>query len=287
MQLTKNVHALKINFKIPIGPEITLDRFVYSYFIFGKRITLIDSGVKGSAEAILHYLKSQNRQADEIEQLILTHAHPDHIGAASTIKANANCPICAHPAARAWIENVDLQFSERPVPGFHSLVEGSVKIDTSLNEGDVIKIGDEQQLEIIHTPGHSKGSIALFLHGENVLFTADSIPNPGDLPIYDDIQIAVNSIRKLAKIDNINFLLSSWDTPHPAAEVEQVFSKGIGYLQKIHDVIREIASGNSNIEPMALCAQVVSQLGLPPAAINPLVARSFISHLKILDRERL
>lgn len=45
MQVTEHVHALRIPFKIPISPEKVIDRYVYSYIVFGDKITLIDSGV--------------------------------------------------------------------------------------------------------------------------------------------------------------------------------------------------------------------------------------------------
>ena len=59
--------------------------------------------------------------------MILTHAHPDHIGSAKAIEEATRCTVAAHENAKHWIEDVDLQFQERPVPGFHSLVGESFK----------------------------------------------------------------------------------------------------------------------------------------------------------------
>ena len=47
MQISPTVHAIRHSFKIPVAPDISIDRFVYSYIIYGDTITLIDTGVAG------------------------------------------------------------------------------------------------------------------------------------------------------------------------------------------------------------------------------------------------
>jgi glyoxylase-like metal-dependent hydrolase (beta-lactamase superfamily II) len=90
--------------------------------------------------------------------MILTHAHPDHIGSAKAIKEVTQCTVAARENAKPWIEEVNLQYQERQVPGFHSLVGGSVQTDRLLQNGETIDLGNVS-LEVFHTPGHSKGSI--------------------------------------------------------------------------------------------------------------------------------
>ena len=138
MQITPAIHALRHPFKIPVAPGIAIDRFVYSYILAGETITLIDTGVAGCENSIFDCIRSIDRDPDEISLIILTHSHPDHIGAAKAIREATGCSVMAHPAERAWIEDVDQQNRERPVPGFSSLVGGSVRLDHELAEGDVI-----------------------------------------------------------------------------------------------------------------------------------------------------
>ncbi len=57
MQVTKQIHAIKIPFQIPVAPGKTLDRFVYSYLIYDTEICLIDSGIKSSERVIFDYIK--------------------------------------------------------------------------------------------------------------------------------------------------------------------------------------------------------------------------------------
>ncbi|MDB4444181.1 MBL fold metallo-hydrolase [bacterium] len=281
MKVTEHVHAIKIPFQLTISPEIKVDRFVYAYLIYGKKICLIDSGVASSERTIFDYLMQTGREPDEISMLIQTHSHPDHIGATQAIKKISGCTIAAHPNEKSWIEDVDLQARERPVPGFHTIVEGSVDVDRTLGDGDILDLGKGLSLEVFHTPGHSNGSISLFLHGDGALFSGDAIPRAGDLPIYDDVLTSVKSIKTLKNIDGIKFLLSSWDDPKEGGRVYELMDEGMLYLQRIHDAVIKVAGDDPEPAPMVLCRRVLEDLGLPTTTVNPLVVRSFASNLKV------
>jgi glyoxylase-like metal-dependent hydrolase (beta-lactamase superfamily II) len=228
MQITKHVHAIKIPFQVKTELG-TLERFVYSYIICGENICLIDSGVASSEGVIFDYMDKIGLNPNDISLMILTHSHPDHIGSAKSIKEKSGCKVAAHPIERSWIEDVDLQEKERPVPNFHSLVEGSVEVDELLEDGDILNLGENISLKIIHTPGHSKGSISLFLPEEGVLFTGDTVPLKGDLPIYEDIEASVRSIEKLKEIEAINVLLASWDEPQKGDDSYKIMDDGLNY----------------------------------------------------------
>ncbi len=287
MQITKNIHALKIPFHLidPSGRKI--DRFVYVYLIYGKKVCLIDSGVASGEKVIFDYLRSTGRSPEEISLIILTHSHPDHIGAASAIKAATNCDVASHAAERSWIEDVDLQFKERPVPGFKSLVGGSVKIDRILQDGDVIGLDDEMSAKVLHTGGHSKGSISILLPDVGALFSGDAIPITGDLPIYEDALESVRSIKNLKATGSINHLLAAWDDPQKDSMVYQRMDNGLEYLQHIHEAVINVSRCHPTIEPMELCRLVLKELGIPEMAANPLIAKSFESNLKLRDHQDL
>jgi hypothetical protein len=57
MQVAGHIHAIRIPFKIPISPDKEIDRDVYSYIVFGEKVTLVDCGVKGSEAMILDYME--------------------------------------------------------------------------------------------------------------------------------------------------------------------------------------------------------------------------------------
>ncbi|MFB3766218.1 MAG: MBL fold metallo-hydrolase [Methanotrichaceae archaeon] len=283
MQITKNIHALKIPFHLidPSGRRI--DRFVYIYLIYGKNVYLIDSGVSSGEKVIFDYLRRTGRSPEEISLLILTHSHPDHIGAAHAIKAASGCEVASHAAERSWIEDVDLQLKERPVPDFKSLVGGSVKVDHILQDGETIDLDDEISAKVLHTPGHSKGSISIFLPDLGALFSGDAIPIPGDLPIYEDAVESMRSIKKLRASEGINHLFAAWDDPQKYEMVYRRMDSGLEYLERIHEAVINVHSSHPTAEPMELCRFVLRELGIPEMAANPLIAKSFESNLKVID----
>jgi glyoxylase-like metal-dependent hydrolase (beta-lactamase superfamily II) len=285
MRIGKRIQALRMPFDVAT-PQGKIPRFVYAYLVYGEKVCLIDSGVASSHETIFDHLKKEGLSPKDIDLLVLTHSHPDHIGSARAVKRASNCIVAAHAAEKAWIEDVDLQARERPVPGFSSLVGGSVEVDRTLQDGDILDLGD-LSLKVIHTPGHSKGSISLWQPEERALFSADAIPIKGDLPIYEDILSSVRSIQRLEALEGISFLLSAWDDPREGLEAYETMDQGLGYLQLIHQTVLDVAGDDPSIDPMKLCRRVLAKIGLPETTANPLIARSFQASLAVIDRRNL
>jgi hydroxyacylglutathione hydrolase len=281
MQITPAIHALRHPFKIPVAPGIVLDRFVYSYLLAADTITLIDTGVAGCEKTIFDYIRSIGRDPDEISLVILTHAHPDHIGAAGAIRETTGCSVMIHGAERAWIEDTGLQNRERPVPGFSSLVGGSVQVDHELEDGDVIDPDGTGTygIQVIHTPGHSAGSVSLLVQDEGVLFCGDAIPVSGDLPIYDDVVQSMHSIVRLRAIRGIRILLSSWDEPREGKIAYESMNQALMYLQKIHETVITVTADGTT-DPMSVARRTMSALGLPPEAVSPLLVRTIAANMR-------
>jgi len=84
-----------------------------------------------------------------IRYIVITHGHPDHFGALDEIKKQTRVPVLIHPDDNWFIEG-----------------------DNNLKDGDEIKFGS-LTLKVIHTPGHSQGSLCLYLPGH--LFSGDTL----------------------------------------------------------------------------------------------------------------
>jgi glyoxylase-like metal-dependent hydrolase (beta-lactamase superfamily II) len=274
MQITSTIHALTIPFAVMTsgGP---IPRTVNVYLLCGEEVTLIDSGVAGSEEPIFAYLESIGRRR-EIARLLLTHSHPDHIGAARALRAATGCAVVAAAAERCWIEDTARQARERPVPGFDTLVGGPVPVDRVVGDGEVVALGGGLSLNVIATPGHSAGSLSFFLRQEGALFTGDAVPLPRDLPIYDDYGQSLATLERLAAID-CGLLLEAWSEPGTSLPGQRL-AAGAAWLQEIDAAVGSAQADGSSAEAMELCRQVVARLSLPPVAVNPLVARSLRSH---------
>lgn len=280
MQITERIHAIKIPFKVPITPEISIDRFAFVYLVFGDKIHLIDSGVAGAESIIWEYIKEQGRETKEVSSLILTHSHPDHIGSAKSVKSQTDCTVFAHKLEQEWIEDTEQQFKDRPAPGFKTLVEGPIVVDHFLTGGEILELENSLSCKIFHTPGHSRGSISLLFEDEKTLITADALIYPGDLPIYEDISSCLVSIKILQQIDNVEKLLSSWEDPIQGKEkINKRINESIVYLGRIHTAVMNNNPIGNQQNSMELCKQVVTELGLPPFAAMPLVANAFASSI--------
>lgn len=277
-------HPIRIPFSISSSVG-ALPRFVFVYLIANPdTLTLIDTGVAGSEMPIFEKVRQIGRKPAEISTIILTHAHPDHIGAAKVIQESTDCNIVAHAADRAWIENPDRQARERPIPGFSNLVGGTVTVDQVLKDGDIIELGDGFSLEVIHTPGHSPGSICLFLLPDRDLFSGDAVPVTGDLPIYDDPITSMQSINRLRKLEHIRSLLPSWNEPSEGKAAYQALDDGLEYLHQVHEVVKKIVTENLSLNLKELSEEVLIEIGLPAEIANPMVTRSVLAHIRAMEK---
>jgi glyoxylase-like metal-dependent hydrolase (beta-lactamase superfamily II) len=278
MQISPNIHILRHDFLVPAAPGKKLERFVYSILIFNDNITLIDSGVKGCHVHIFDYVVGQGRKIDEINCLILSHSHPDHMGSAAQIKKMTDCRIFAHEAERVWMEQIEVQNEERPVPGFFDLIDSSVKIDEFLENDQILNPGRGLSLQCFHTPGHSKGSMSLLIREEGVLFTGDCIPVEMDIPNYDDFHDLKNSLNFIKGFQNIKVMLSSWSEPvYDKIKMREAIEKGEAYLSRIDTVVKKYYLNRQ--ADMNSCKNVIAELGLPPVFAIPMVHRAFLSHI--------
>jgi len=278
MEITTKIHLLKIDFAVQIAPGKSLPRFVNSVIIYGDNITLIDSGVKDSYRHIYEAIEKNNRNISEIRTLILSHSHPDHIGSANRIKSDTGCKIIGHLFEKEWIENIDLQFKFRPVPGFYNLVDKSVVLDGYILGGEKMKLDSNIHISFINTPGHSKGSFCISFSEDSILFTADAIPLENDIPTYDNFYDLKESLKIIKSLDNYKILLSSWTSPlFDKNDISRLISAGEKYLEKIDSVVKKQYIQNE-LNPLDNCKKVIKELKLPRIFVNPLVDKAFRTH---------
>ncbi len=273
MEITPHIHAIET----PLGPAP--GRFVNVYLVYGNGITVIDTGFNGSEKLIYEDIRSSGRELSEIELIILTHSHPDHIGAAKAIRDLTGCRVAAHPLDAPLIENISHMLLKSPAPGVPPMVGGPVPVGRLLQDKDTISLGKGLTVEVLHTPGHSPGSISLLLREEMALFTGDTVQVPGRAPIYTDPVALVRSIRRLEKIQGLMHYLPSHDLPGGEVAYWR-FEDCINYIRRVHAAVRKAASEYPETpDPQALAGWVLAELGLPPAAALPFIARTIHADL--------
>ena len=147
----------------------------------GNTMALIDSGGGKGAQKIIENIKSFGLDPKRIKFLINTHCHYDHIGGNKAVKDLTGCKIAAHESEVKIIENLDvLTLADRAKQ--RGINVESAKVDARLKEGDMLNI-DKYELKVLHTPGHTPGSICLYVEekGKRILFSGDIVSAQGRL----------------------------------------------------------------------------------------------------------
>lgn len=154
------------------GPEITDGRDGCVYLLNLGELLLIDSGAGWSVDKIIKNIEGFGFEGNKISKILLTHCHIDHIGGVPEIRKRFGSKIYIHKLDAPPLENGDpvltaakwYQTSFPPTP---------VDVKFNLPE-EILRIGD-QKIVCLHTPGHTPGSICIYLdrNGKRILFGQD------------------------------------------------------------------------------------------------------------------
>jgi len=165
-----------------------------TYFINGTKRILVDPGHYSLFSHVQEGLSRLSLSAEEIDIVVITHAHPDHIEAVKVFEETD--ALIAVPAA-------EMHFIKR-VARYHGDAFGLLDLepDILLQEG-AFQIGNVN-FQAIQTPGHSPGSICLHWPDKKVLITGDVVFNQGigrtDLPGGDGHKLK-ESIKRISQLD--------------------------------------------------------------------------------------
>jgi glyoxylase-like metal-dependent hydrolase (beta-lactamase superfamily II) len=143
-------------------------------------LTLVDSGLPGSAAKILAYLRAMDKTPAQLSRILLTHQHVDHIGGAAELAALSGAEVIAHPLDAPVIEGtaprdmpagpISIVFRVALLPRLRP-----VAVMRRVSAGETLPIlDDDGGLQVIETPGHTRGQIAFYLPGRRLLFAGDA-----------------------------------------------------------------------------------------------------------------
>jgi hydroxyacylglutathione hydrolase len=162
--------------------------------IFGdeqaREAIVIDPG--DNIEEILAILEKHSLK---VKAIVITHAHIDHIGGAAKLKALTGAPVHMNQDDAELYDRLDVQAGWLGVE-----TRERTAIDTAAREGDSLKLGNAE-FRVLHTPGHTQGSISLWIPAENKLVAGDTLFRDSigrtDLPGGDGRQILRSIHTKL------------------------------------------------------------------------------------------
>ena len=156
------------------------------------------SRVVGPASTNVHILADELAARDRTLKLIVsTHGHWDHVGDNAAVATATGAEIAVHPLDREWLIHPTPLYAPFEIPPSVPAVE--------LAEGGVIRFG-EIRLQVLHTPGHTPGSVCLQATDEGLLFSGDTLFAGGwgrvDLP-GGSAEAIVASLGRLAELEPI------------------------------------------------------------------------------------
>ena len=147
---------------LPVGP------LQCNCSIFGdeqtKEAIVIDPGA--NIDQILGIVKSHGLT---VKAIVITHAHIDHIGGAAKLKKATDAPVYMNQNDQELYDHLEVQASWLGMPN-----PPRTEIDFALQEGDLLRLGPAE-FHVLHTPGHTQGSISLWIPAENKLVAGDTL----------------------------------------------------------------------------------------------------------------
>ena len=185
------------------------------FALLGETVTLIDAGAPGNRAFVLHQLRKLGRRAEDVERIILTHYHLDHRGAAGELRRLSGADIYIHASEAPYLRG------ELPYPNpvnrgvapalavvtdpLFAATRGSPLPTRELHDGEVIDVLGG--LHVLHCPGHTRGSIVLWLRQEGLVFTGDTMGfrrgrlHEPEARVSEDPELARVSLERLAAVD--------------------------------------------------------------------------------------
>lgn len=129
-----------------------------------KDTMVIDPG--GQSDLIIEMLKVIDAK---VKYIYITHCHADHIVAVLDVKKEFGGKILIHRQDSEGLNDKKINLCE-----FVEIKEVSIEADSIVDDGDLLHVG-EIELQVIHTPGHTKGSTSLYCKEENIVFSGDTL----------------------------------------------------------------------------------------------------------------
>jgi glyoxylase-like metal-dependent hydrolase (beta-lactamase superfamily II) len=163
--------------RVPTAPRDLVNTFVFVED--DGQVTLVDAGAKRAPKKVVAGLAHIGVAPDDVTRLLVTHAHPDHVGGLSGLRGRTGATVAVHERDAAYVrEGKGPVLDHKTLGGRLMRRKGKsapTPVDDELVDGQVLDVAGG--LRVLHTPGHTPGHIALLHEPSRVLITGDSVLN--------------------------------------------------------------------------------------------------------------
>ena len=235
------------------------------FFVRGReKIALIDSGLFAGLPALEQSFEELGIAKSDLDLLLLTHEHMDHVGNNGWLKSETNCEIMGHPGRADRV--ADNMLNAKAI--VHAFPEGEHfdlnaeyldwmgptegPIDTFIKDGDVIDLGGGVALEVVEVLGHSMCEVGFFERSTRTLVIADPLLPPFNpvLYLYEDPKVMRATFDKIEKFlveRDVQSVLFAHDEVKTAAETQELVDDCRARVDKVEASILSHVKANPGI----------------------------------------
>jgi hydroxyacylglutathione hydrolase len=231
----------------------------------GRRPTLVDTGFGSDLAGTEALLRAAGVPPERLALIVHTHYHSDHTGGTHGLQARYGTPVAAHAVEAALVNARDPQtgcaaWLDQPLEPY--------RVDRALADGEPVEAGDGA-LIVLHTPGHTRGHLALYAPEAGALIAGDALHH-GDVPWINPFGEGADALeRTLTTLDRLAALPLRWacsghgpPIPDPAAAIAHAQRRYTGWL-----TAPEKAAWHACKRIFAFALMIRD--GLPEAAVTP------------------
>jgi glyoxylase-like metal-dependent hydrolase (beta-lactamase superfamily II) len=287
----------------PLG-ERTNSMYLY---LGDAAVLLVDTGLNSTpADALTAALAEIGLGWDRVTYVLNTHSDMDHMGGNASVRELApGARILCHELDRRMIEDLEAMIADRygEFAADHGIEDSdetkawyranarSVVVDVGLRGGERIRLADDWVVEVIHTPGHTWGSVCLLdprsrsvAIGDAVLWNAVVLADgmPAFPPTYRYVDTYESSIRRLLGLEAALLLPSHYPVQGGGA-VAEFLHESLAFVDRAAAALREALVEVPGGLPLAeLCQRLGPVLGSWPEGSNPALSYPLLGHLEQL-----
>ncbi|MFC2002419.1 MBL fold metallo-hydrolase [Chloroflexota bacterium] len=207
------------------GPDITSPDDCCIYLIDAGELILIDSGVGESFNQLIDNIGVLGLDPQRLKAVVVTHAHIDHIGALASFQQKYGVSLIAHELDASAIETGKGTGAE-----FYQVSYQPCHIDIRISEPEESLTFGPYELHLVHIPGHTPGSLAIYVDMEKRVLFGQDIHGPY-IPAWGaDLAQAAASLQKLIELKADILCEGHFGIYQPASEVERYIT---GYLHEL------------------------------------------------------
>lgn len=293
-------------------PLIEGDRDQNQFLFLGDKSLLLDTGLPDTPEkAILPYMKDIEFDPDRLTFVLNTHADGDHYGGNGAMKRlSPHAVFLAMKDEQPLLEDNDHNFEERwihleesgwkmPEDFKNAVLAGydePLIMDVVIQDDTRIRLRDDWELVILHTPSHTRGSLIVYDPKNSSLFTGDAFHGrycpshsgePRVPPIYDNVEGYLDTIDRVASLNAQALYSSHWPNYQSREEVANFLQESKEYVLNADRLIEQKVRQSPDGVTLAECTRFLNEQTdkWQEEFVQTLLAITTLAHLEALARK--